>query len=85
MVKELQIKNVCAAATITKPSADNSKLEINKYVARNSVLFSNALVLIKVGELAEVNNYNEGLKIINLQIIYPILKCIIKQHCHFNF
>lgn len=42
--------------------------EINFKVARNSVIYGNALSLIKVGELNELNEYEKALDILNIQL-----------------
>ena len=40
----------------------------NSLVARNSLIFGNALALIQVGKLSEQDRYNEALDVLNLQI-----------------
>jgi len=50
--------------TAAQPAESN--IDIN--VARNSVLFGNAMALIKVGEFSEQGRYSDALNIVDLQI-----------------
>ncbi|EMO84383.1 VWA domain-containing protein [Leptospira santarosai] len=59
---------------IQKVSADlkretsNSNSQVNLNVARNSVIFSNAMSLIEIGKLAESEKYQDAFNLVNLQM-----------------
>lgn len=55
------------AASMTALS-EGSKVQVNKVVARNAVLFSNALALIKISQLDKEGEYTSAEEIANVQI-----------------
>ncbi|XDD49933.1 VWA domain-containing protein [Leptospira sp. WS92.C1] len=55
-------------SAILSKEIQSSNLKVNQNVARNSVIFSNAISLIEIGKLAEANRYQDALDLVNLQI-----------------
>lgn len=52
----------------TAMTTSGSKPEMNKFVARNSILFSNAMTLIEISKLSKQKKFTEAIQIMDIQL-----------------